>query len=147
MPLYWDFGPSKYLLFSENIPSIIYYSHFAVIIISILLVLLIYFKGEKTLPIYLLSLMIIPFVGWVFLYLVFWASNRSDVIMFVWSLQILIEPLTYLIATYLLYVLTRKQDISFSAKIILSAVYLPLIIFSPTKIFLPAFNISDCLST
>jgi signal transduction histidine kinase len=66
--------------------------------------------------------------------------------MFVWSLQILFEPITYLGAVYLMYILSKKMDMPFPGKLTLGIIFLPLIIFSPTRYFLPAFDISSCLS-
>lgn len=140
------FEEGKYLLFSTNIPSLVYYSHFSAIIISAFLAIILFLKSNRSLPVKILLSLIIPFIGWVFLDSVFWASNRSDVIMFVWSLQILLEPLTYLAGIYLVYVLIKKRDLNFKYKIILFACYAPLIILTPTKYFLPAFNIVECLS-
>src|SRR3989344_3066797 len=135
MQLTCNFDPAKYLIFSENIPSLVYYSHFFAILISVILVLLLVFKSGRELSTRLLVLMIAPFVSWIFLDSVFWASNRSDVIMFVWSLQILIEPITYLAGAYLMYVLIKKKDIRYRYKIFLSILYAPLILFTPTKLF------------
>ncbi len=146
MALFCDFEGGKYLLFSSNIPSLVYYSHFSAIIISAFLALILFLKSRRSLPVKVLLMMIVPFIGWVFLDSIFWASNRSDIIMFVWSLQILIEPATYLAAVYLVYVLIKDRDLTFGPKLLLTAIYAPLIIFIPTNLFLPAFNISECLS-
>jgi signal transduction histidine kinase len=46
----------------------------------------------------------------------------------------------------LLYLLIEKQDLSYKSKILLFILYLPLIVFVPTKYGLSGFDISTCLS-
>lgn len=141
-----NFAPPTNFLFSENIPGLVYYSHFSAVLISISLLLFLYFKAKKELTTKAIVFMLIPFALWVFLDSIFWASNRSDIIMFVWSLQILIEPITYLGAIYLAYILSKRTDMPFHGKLTLSLVFLPLVLFSPTRLFLPAFDVTSCLS-
>ncbi|MES2416144.1 MAG: ATP-binding protein [Patescibacteria group bacterium] len=90
---------------------------------------------------------IFSFVIWVLLDSVFWAANRSDVIMFVWSLQILVEPLVYIGAFYLIYLLACKKDIPFYLKIVIGLIYLPVVIFAPSHYTLTGFDLTSCLST
>jgi signal transduction histidine kinase len=136
----------SFLFFSENVPSLVYYSHLPIIFISLVLGLVVYANGRKNLPNQILFSMLIPFVFWVFLDSVFWASNRADVIMFVWTLQILLEPLVYIGALYLVYVLITKRDAPFVYKLGASLLYLPLAIITPTALSLSAFDITSCLA-
>ena len=145
-PVICAFESSKYLLFSSNVPPLVYYSHIPIIIISLILGFFVLFKNRKELSNKILFSLTLAFSAWVFFDSVFWASNRSNVIMFVWSLQILFEPIVYISALYLLYVLIRKRDISFSKKILIGLIYLPIIILVPTRFSLSAFNIATCLS-
>ena len=145
-PAVCNFEGPKYLLFSGNVTPLIYYSHIPVTIFSLILGFFVFFNDRKKLPNKILFCLTLAFSSWVFLDSVFWASNRSDVIMFVWSLQILFEPLVYMAALYLLYVLVKKEDIPFNQKIIIALIYLPIIVFVPTRFSLSAFNTSTCLS-
>ncbi|MCX6785383.1 MAG: HAMP domain-containing sensor histidine kinase [Candidatus Komeilibacteria bacterium] len=141
-----NFEGAKYLLFSDNITPLVYYSHLPITIISLILGFFILFKGRKNLPNQILFFITFFFSAWVFLDSIFWASNRSDVIMFVWSLQILFEPLVHAGCLYLIYVLANKKDAPFMTKLIAGALYLPLIIFVPTAYSLSGFDLSSCLS-
>ena len=67
--------------------------------------------------------------------------------MFVWSLQILIEPLVHIGTFYLVYNLVLKQDVSFRTKVFWGLLYLPIIVLVPTKYILSGFDISTCLSS
>lgn len=141
-----DFEGSKWLLFGSNVAPLVYYSHLPIIIISFLLALFMLLQNRNYLPNRILFVTIITFAIWVFLDSIFWASNRSDVIMFVWSVIILIEPLVYVGSFYLLYLFLEKKDLPFISKLFLFLIYIPLIIFVPTKYSLSGFDVSTCLS-
>lgn len=137
-------GP-RWLLLGSNVPSLVYYSHIPAIIVSLFIGLVILLNSKKTLSNYILFFTLIPFWIWVFFNILVWASNRSDVIMFLWSVQILIEPLIYIGMLYLVYVFINKQDAPFSFKLAAAIAYLPLIIIVPTTYTLSAFNLSLCI--
>ena len=145
-PAFCDFDGPAYFLFSSNVPPLVYYSHIPITVISLFLGFFVLLKNKKGLPNKILFCLTLAFSAWVFLDSIFWATNRSDVIMFVWSLQILFEPTVYISALYLLHVQIRKQDISFEKKLLIAVLYLPVIILVPTQFSLSAFNISTCLS-
>lgn len=142
-----DFEGPKWLLFGPNVAPLVYYSHLPIIVISLLLAFFILFNNKHKLQNKILFVTIFTFSLWVFLDSIFWASNRSDVIMFVWSVIILIEPLVYVGALYLLYVLVEKRDMPVVYKSLLGFLYLPLIVFVPTKFSLSGFDLASCLST
>lgn len=141
-----NFDGPTYLLFSSNVAPLVHYSHIPITIISLILGFFILFQNRKGLPNRILFCLTLAFSAWVFLDSVFWASNRSDVIMFVWSLQILFEPIVYISALYLVYVLIKKEDISFNKKLLIALIYLPVIVFVPTKYSLSGFDVATCLS-
>ncbi len=143
---YCAFEGAKWLLFGPNVPNIIYYSHIPNIVISVILGLFILFQNRKSLPNKILFWMILAFEAWVFFALVFWATNRSDVVMFAWLMDILVEPLVYIAAFYMLYVLIEKKDISFGMKLLLSLIYLPIPLLLPTPYTLASFDVSTCLA-
>ncbi len=138
-------GPS-YLIISDNVPPLVYYSHLPIVLLALIIGVYVFIKSRKSLPNKIILITTIAFSIWTFLDSIFWASNRSDVIMFVWALQVLVEPLVHVSALYLLYVLIHKRDIPFFQKIVLFLLYLPLIIFVPTKYILTSFDIETCLS-
>ena len=141
-----DFAGPKWLLFGENIAPLVYYSHLPIFIISFLSAFFVLFQNRKALVNRVLFITLFTFASWVFLDSIFWASNRSDVIMFVWSVIILIEPLVYIGSFYLLYLFLEKKDLPFIFKSFLFLIYLPLIIFVPTKYSLSEFDLNTCLS-
>lgn len=137
---------AQFLVFSPNVSLLVYYSHFSVIIISLFLGFFVIYKNPKDLLSKALFSMFTSFAVWVFLDSVFWASNKANVIMFVWSLQILVEPLIYLSALYLVYTLAYKKDFSLGSKILAFGLYAPIFLFSATRYSLSGFNTASCLS-
>lgn len=135
-----------WLIISENVPKLVYYSHLPIFIIAIVIGFYVLLKGPKLLINQILFSVLFFFSLWVFLDSVFWATNRSDVVMFVWSLQILIEPLVHIGALYLIYVLIRQKDVSFKVKLGFFLLYLPIILAVPTRFTLSGFDVSECLA-
>ncbi len=88
---------------------------------------------------------VIVFATWLFLDSVYWASNRSDVAMFMWSVTILIEPLVYIGSLYFLYVLIDKQDVAFRIKLKWFLLWVPLAVIAPTQYLLSGVEVSSCL--
>ena len=141
-----NFEGAQWFLFGPNVPPLIYYSHIPNILIAVALALFILFKNKKELANRILFFTIIAFELWVFFALAFWATNRGEIVMFAWLMDILVEPLVYVGCLYLLYVLIDKKDISFNKKLILAILYLPVAIFLPTKLMLSGFDVATCLA-
>jgi signal transduction histidine kinase len=141
-----DSAGAYMLVISDKVPPLVYYSHLPILILSILIGVYVFWKNKTMLSNRLIFVMTITFSFWVFLDSVFWASNRGDVIMFVWALQVLIEPLVHVSALYLLYVLINGRDVAFSYKMVIFLIYLPLIIIVPTNYLLTSFDVTSCLS-
>ncbi len=135
---------ARYLVISSNVPKLIYYTHCTALILSLLIGLFVYFRDRKNLANKILFWSLVPFLIWVFFNILIWASNRSDLIMFLWSIQIMIEPLTYIGMLYLVYVFINKRDVSFNAKLLTAIVYAPLILITPTIYSLSGFDLSLC---
>ena len=142
-----NFVGAEWLFFSSNVPPIVYYSHAPNIIIALFLAFFVLFQNRKNLANQILFFTLVSFVIWVFFALVFWATNRSDVVMFSWMMDIYAEPLVYIGAFYLVRVLVSKGDITFWEKIILALLYTPIIVLGPTALTLSGFDVPSCLAT
>jgi signal transduction histidine kinase len=141
-----NFDSGSYLVFGPNVGPLQYYSHLPIIIISLALAVFIFTQNRHKLSNQVLFTTILTFVLWVFFDSIIWATNRSDVIMFMWSLQVLIEPLVYIGTLYLLHTLIAGGDVPFSWKITWFITYLPIILLSPTALNLQSFDITNCLA-
>lgn len=141
-----DFDPGYWLVFGPNVGPLQYYSHLPIIVIALALGLYILFQNYRALPHRVLFGIIVCFSLWVFFDSIIWATNRSDVIMFMWSLQILIEPLVYIGALILLYVLVDKRPPTFAYLSMWAAMFLPLAALTPTSYVLESFDRVSCLA-
>ncbi len=145
-PTFCQYPTPSFLLFSENVPPLVYYSHFTVLAVALIVGLFVLFANRRSRPNVILFLTLFFFFIWVFLDSIFWASNSSDAIMFVWSLQILFEPLVHLGGLYLFYTLIKKEEIRLRTKLLF---FLPCIFIAltlPTSLALPGFDLDSCLS-
>lgn len=139
--------PSPYLLlFSDNVPQLVYYSHFTALAVSLIVGLVVFLTNRDARPNRILFYTLSLFFIWVFLDSIFWAANSSDTIMFVWSLQILVEPLVHLGSLYLFYFLIQKKNVRLRNKLFLLVPYLPIALAVPTAYALPGFDLASCLS-
>ena len=132
-----------YLIFSSNVPTLLQYSHIPVVIVALFLGLFVYFKS-KTLASKLLLVMVSLFSVYVMLDSIIWASNRSDLVMFLWSLQILIEPMVFIFGLYLVYVFVTNTDVGFNKKLFFFLPLLPFILLVPTKYNLSGMRTISC---
>jgi len=140
------FEGAQYLVLSPNVPGFVYYSHIPVFVGTLFMAIFILLRGQGTLLSKILFWTIIPFLAWVFLDSIFWASNRSDVIMFVWSAIILIEPLIHAGIFYLLYTVIFNKFMPLKYTLVFCVLFLPLIVLLPTPFTLGAFDITSCLA-
>jgi len=122
----------QYLIFSSNAPSLLYYSHFVAIFAALIFVYILAFKVKESLVTRIFLFSISCFIVWSVIDVLLWASNRSDLVLFYWSLQILLEMLLYASAFYLAYIFIKQKDLDFYNKLILVATILPIVILLPT---------------
>ena len=139
----WD--TSQLLIFSDNVfGSLIYYSHFLALILSLIFGFFVLSKDRKGLLNKLLFLIMMTFSLWVFFDLILWGNEKPKLIMFFWSSMLIIEPLIYALCVYFIDVYIEKKDISFKKKIGIFALLLPVIILLPTKFALVGFDLTNC---
>lgn len=140
------FEAPKFFLISDQVPSLVYYSHIPLILISSIIAFLIFIKGKKVLSNKILLFTLVTFTCWVVMSLMFWANNRSDIVMLVWHWTLLLEPLIYIGSLYFIKVIIDEKDISFWEKMVISGLYLPVILLLPTNFSLSGFDVGTCLS-
>jgi len=124
---------ASYFLYSSNIPTLFFYSHIPAMLIAPLVGLLIFYKSGKSKVGTSLLVVGILFSLWSFFDLILWATNKPDVVMFFWSLQILFEPLVYLLCFYLVYVFVKNSDLDFRWKLLGILLYSPIVLLLSYK--------------
>ena len=138
------FADPKFLFFTEQTSSLVYYSHLSSIAISLLIGFFVFYKNRNSLLSRLLFLITIVFSVWTLLSLITWTNNNSDIIIFDWSLDGLVYSVLCILVLYFFYVFVDKKDISFQKKIILFILLFPIIILTSTKYNLNEFDSVVC---
>lgn len=139
----WD--TSQFLILSNNVfGTLIYYSHFSALILSLSIGLFVFYRDRKALLSQLLFLITVLFSVWIFFDLVVWATEKPQYTMFFWSVMVFVEPLIYALCVYFIDVFINKKDISFKKKLGIFLPLLPIIILLPTSFVLQGFDLSNC---
>lgn len=137
---------SSFLFISENVPSLVYYTHIPTIIVSVFLAVYVLLGDRKSIYNRVFAFTLGVFALWLVCNLLFWASNRGDVIMFAWSSAILYEPLIYVGALYLVHLLLTGKDVSFKTKLVWFLLYAPLFVLNSTNYILQGFDVTNCIA-
>jgi len=131
----------------EEASRLLYYSHIPTAIISLLLGFFVFFKSQRALVGKILLAIAISFSLWSFLDLVIWLNyDKNRIVMISWALIELCDVLFYMLSLYFIYVFIDKKDISFTKKIILSILLLPVIVLMPTRLSLTSFDTVNCIA-
>lgn len=145
-PLLCPWESAHFLFISSNVPLLINYSHFIAIFSALAVSTLVFLNNPKSIISRLFVFFASLFSVWALLDVALWATNDPSIVMYAWSMQVLIEPLTYAVAFYLFYIFTYQKFPSFGFNIFIVLLLLPLILFLPTTLNLEALTLSSCES-
>jgi signal transduction histidine kinase len=130
-----EWGTSAFLIFSENVGSLIYYTHIFPLVISLLLGFQILINNPGARVNRVLFFITAIFSVWVYFNLILWASPTPELVMFFWSLIVPVELLMYLASLYLVYLFSHNQsDAPIGTKVLWSLTLLPLLLFAHTSL-------------
>jgi len=130
-----EWGESTFLIFSENVGPLIYYTHIFPLVISLFLGFQVLINNPKQLSNRILFALTILFSLWVYFDLILWASPSQEYVMFFWSAIVPIELLMYLCSLYLVYLFANGQkDAPMSLKIAFSSLLIPIVLFGHTSL-------------
>ncbi len=135
---------SSFLFFSSNVPPLVHYSHFVSILAALVIGLYVFLSAPRTPVARLFLLLVTFFSAWTLLDLILWATNRPDVVMFTWSLQILFEPLTYGVAFYLYYNFLYEKWPAFKTNLLVAFLFLPIFSLLHSTFNLESLYLSSC---
>ncbi len=139
----WD--TASYYLFSSNVfGDLIYYSHVFPAIAAILLGFFIFLSNRNDPTTRLLFAITLTFASWSFIDLLLWATERTDLIMFFWSILIYFELLIYILSFYFVYSLLYKTLPEWKIDIVTLVLFGPLILFGHTNLNLIGFDFTNC---
>lgn len=140
-----EWGTSKFFIFSSNVfAPLIYYSHLGVIVVALFFGLFVYLNRQKELPNILMFFITATLSLWLFSDLVLWANEYPKYIMFFWSLEIILEPLIYILSLYFFYAYIDKKDISWLKRLVIFGSLVPTLIFASSNLGLVGFDLSNC---
>ncbi|MCM8797205.1 MAG: hypothetical protein NC923_04930, partial [Candidatus Omnitrophica bacterium] len=132
-----------FLVFSQSVSALLYYSHFPAMAISLLLGILVFIKN-KTVSGKILFFLSAVFSLWALLNLIVWTNNDTGLIVFIWSFFGILYGLISILSVYLFDAYTAKDDVSFKKKIFFGLLILPIILFTATRYNLGSFNLVEC---
>lgn len=133
-----------FLIFSDNIPVLFFYSHIPGMFIALALGIFVFLKSRDSGVARSLLVLASLFFVWSFADLILWATNDPRAVLFFWSLQVLIEPLVFLVGLLLAYRFIYKSEPTFLQKAIAVLPMLPLLLFLPTRHNLLGVDLADC---
>lgn len=138
------FAEPSYLIFSADVPAILYYSHLPAMVIGLLVGTFVYSNGRQFLLNKLLFGISLAFTLWTLANLVAWTNIHSDIILFFWTLFGPMAALIAIFSVYFTYVFVQENEVSVRIRLLFIALLTPVFLISPTKYGLAGFNISDC---
>ena len=144
-PTLCQWSPAPYLIISDNIwGNFIYYSHLFPSITALVIALLVFWQNPRGRVNQALLFLASTFTLWSLIDLVLWASERSDLIMFFWSILIHFDLLIYASAFYFIYAFVKDQWPKWWHDLLLLILFVPLVLFAHTPLNLTAFDFTNC---
>lgn len=144
-PTICEWSPAPYLIYSDNIwGSFIYYSHIFPAITGLIISIFVLKHSPNSLPARFLFFTTLMFAIWSFMDLILWATDRSDIIMFVWSALTYFEILIYIGTLYFIYSYFYKSLPPLKYEFLVASLFLPIFLFSHTSLNLTGFDFTNC---
>ena len=133
-----------FLLFSNDVPTLLYYAQIPATVIALLLGFYVFWNGRNLLLNRLLFLITILFSLWTFTTHIVWAGNDGGLFAFVWPFYDLILSFIVIFCIYFIYVFLTKEDVRLRLKIIFLALLAPVLFLATTNLNISGFNITNC---
>lgn len=134
-----------YLIFSSDLPGLLYYSHLPASIVALLIGFFVFWNGRRLLLNRLLFVIAILFSLWTFANLVAWTNIHSDILLFTWSFFGTLSALIAIFCVYFVYAfLNKAQDVPTRVKTAFLVLLAPVITLAPTTMSLTGFDITYC---
>ncbi len=129
-----EWGESSFLIFSNNVGNLIYYTHVFPLVISLFIGIFVLANNYRDRRNVVFSVLTVLFALWAYFDLVLWASPSQADVMFFWSAIVPVEMFLYLLSAYLIYLFTRGKDAPFYGKVVGLILALPTIVLMPTAL-------------
>jgi signal transduction histidine kinase len=129
-----------------QLPSLLYYSHWPSIIISLFFGIFVFLKSGQSLLGKILLLISASFSIWAILNLIVWITFDSRIYSLSWSFFEIVSILFFFLVLYFVYVFIEGKDIPFKIKLLFIGLFSPVIVISATKYFLIGFDATNCVA-
>ncbi len=134
----------RFLFFSSEATPLVQYSHLLPVFATVVFLIFLIAKRGKKIDEYLLIVLSSLFAIFTLFDLRLWVSTNPSEIMFLWSLLNYIEPLLYLITSYVVLRYVYKGVVPNIIKYIFGLSYIPIILFGPTPLNLAGYDYTNC---
>ena len=138
------FAEPTYLIFSSDIPGLLYYSHIPTAIVALMIGIFVFMSDRQSLINQLLLAISFCFSLWTFLNLILWTNIHSDFLLFTWTVYVVLFSFISIFSVYFIYVFLEKKDASILLKSSFLVLLTPVLILAPTYINLSGFDITNC---
>lgn len=133
-----------YLIYSTDVPGLLYYTHIPTAVISLLIGIFVFLNGRQFLINRLLLAISIFFSIWTFLNLILWTNIHSDLLLFSWTIYVVLFSFISIFSVYFIYVFLEKQDAPKLLKSSFVILLTPILVLAPTYMNLGGFDITNC---
>lgn len=135
---------TTFFIFSDAVPSVLYYSHLPTMFVALFLGFFVYFRSGRNLLGKVLLSISFSFSLWTLINLIIWTNSNSEWIIFLWSILGFLYIFICLSVLYFFCVYLDKQDINLIKKLIFLLIILPSIVLIPTSLDLTSFDLTNC---
>lgn len=130
-----EWGAASFLIFSDNVGALVYYTHILPLVISLFLGFQVLINNPKRRANRTLFLLTLVFSVWVYFDLILWASPTPEMVVAFWSAIVPVEMFMYLLALNLVYLFAHNHvDAPTWKKIAFSIFLLPILLFAHTSL-------------
>jgi signal transduction histidine kinase len=144
-PAICNWSPAYLFIFSENIAAtFLYYAHFFPSIAALLISAFVLRANPRNKAAQALFFTTTMFIIWCFMSLTTWASEKPEIIMFVWQAMIYFELLIYVGALYFIVAFFKGRFLTPMAELGVFAIFTPLFLLGHTTLNLVGFNFTNC---
>jgi signal transduction histidine kinase len=134
----------RFGIFSETVPSLIYYSHFTAIIVTLLLTIFIFKAKSKLLSAKILLALGTSFSLLAFVDILLWTRPNVNEVMFFWSFWLALFIVIFSLSFYFLYTFITSKDLPLWLKGIFITLIVGVEMLSITPLNLTAYDYTYC---
>lgn len=143
-----DSSLDHFLIFDFSLaPQLLYYAYIPIIVIVLLLGIFVLIKDKFSLLSRALFSISIVFSIFIINEIVLWIAVPAPIIVFSWTLSLLLRLLIILSTVTFTYIFVQKEDLRLSHTLLIFFISLPIFLLLPTEYAEESFNLTSCEAT